>query len=207
MKILEVLAEDLHPNPWNANVMDADMMEKELQSIREFGFVDPLTVRPHPWETGKFQIIDGEHRWICGRQLGMTHFPVVLLDVDEATAQQLSIVLNETRGRLDPSKLQALVKSLAEKRDAAELERVLPFTQERFYEMIGQRGAIDFSKLQEERQALQQESKGSYDWVERVFRMPRDAAAVVDEAIEKVRANEEIPEWRALELIAADFLA
>jgi hypothetical protein len=47
-------------------------------------------------------------------------------------------------------------------------------------------------------------------WVERIYRMPPEVAAVIDKAIAQVKMVEEdqgkIEDWRALELICADFL-
>lgn len=203
-------ADHIYPNPWNVNQMDDFMFRKEVESIREFGFVVPLLVRPHPFEAGCFQIIDGEHRWRAGRELGMGQFPVNVIDADDETAQELSIVLNETRGQADEAKLSSLVRSLVEKR-GEQVARVMPFTQERLQSMVADKDAdIDFAGLAERQKILQKKREGSGAWVERVYRLPRDSAEVVDEAINKVISDEELPsdqDWKALELLCADSLA
>ena len=38
----------LEPNPWIVNVMNDDEYRAARESIRETGFVDPITVRVHP---------------------------------------------------------------------------------------------------------------------------------------------------------------
>lgn len=203
-------ANDLDPNPWNPNVMDDEMFQKEQNSIRVFGFIDPITVRPHPKlkETGlgpAWQIIDGEHRLRAGISLGYTIFPIVILDVDEETAQQLTIVLNETRGKPDEAKLTALVRSLAAKRDEQELQQVLPYTAERMRTMLTGVDPIDWDALRDRRDKLQ---KDHGRWVERVYRMPVEVSAVIDDAISAVKDREGVAQdWQALELIAADVLA
>lgn len=201
-----VPADRLFPNPWNVNEMDQEMFAKELASIAEYGFVDPLLVRPHPWEKDAYQIIDGEHRWRGGKELGMLEFPVSIIDVDDDTAQELSIILNETRGTANQIKLASLVRSLAQKSDPVRLQRLLPFSRERFEGMLDRldETKIDFEALKQKRQAMGSDS----GWVERVFRLPADSATVVDDALRKIMEAEQIEEqWRALELMAADSLA
>src|SRR6185312_654905 len=98
----------IEPNPWNPNAMDDVMYGKEIESIHEFGFVDPLTCRM----IGEIrQIIDGEHRWRVAKDhgrcvrnangvdwvehLGLAELPVTNLGiVADTAAQQLTIVLN-----------------------------------------------------------------------------------------------------------------
>jgi ParB-like chromosome segregation protein Spo0J len=187
--------------------MSPEMFQKEINSIVEFGFVDPLLVRPHPWEPDAYQIIDGEHRWRAGIEIGMTEFPINVIDVDDDTAQKLSIVMNETRGSANQLKLASLVRSLAGRTDPEKLQQVLPFSRERFDEMLERldESRIDFDALKQKRQAMNGDSIG---WVERVFRLPADSATVVDDALRKIMEAEQIDEqWRALELMAADSLA
>ncbi|MCU0370431.1 MAG: ParB/RepB/Spo0J family partition protein, partial [Bacteroidales bacterium] len=63
--------------------MTVEMFAKERASIREFGFIDPLTVRP---SNGAYEIIDGEQRWQAGKAEGLASFPCIVLDVDDDTA-------------------------------------------------------------------------------------------------------------------------
>lgn len=200
-----VKGSSIYPNPWNVNEMSPQMFEKEIASIREFGFVDPLLVRPHPWEKDVYQIIDGEHRWSAGTQIGMTEFPVNIIEVDDDTAKQLSIVLNETRGSSNQARLSALVRDLAS-RDPDRVSRVMPFDRARLDEMLRgmEDSKIDFDALREKHQAMNRET----GWVERVFRMPSDSATVVDDALGRIMRDEGIDEqWKALEMMAADSLA
>jgi ParB-like chromosome segregation protein Spo0J len=202
LTILTIKADDLRPNPWNPNRMDADMYAKERASIREFGFIDPLTVRPHE---DHYQIIDGEHRWRAGIDEGVASFPAIVLDVDDDEARELTIVLNDTRGVMQEDRLAALVRDLATRRDQARLERILPYERSRLDSLMDRR-EIDWSELEKRREQAKEE--GAERWVERIYRMPVAAAEVVDRAVRQVREDEEIEQdWRALEFIAADFLS
>jgi hypothetical protein len=87
-----------------------------------------------------------------------------------------------------------------------ELRHVLPFSRERFDEMLSRldETKIDFDALRQKREGMGKES----GWVERVFRLPSESATVVDDALSRIMEAEQIEEqWRALELMAADSLA
>lgn len=100
----------LRPNPWNPNRMDEAALEAERESIDEHGFIVPVHVR----RRGKtlFELIDGEHRWRVAKERELEAIPAVVLDVDDATAKRLTIILNDTRGEADPVALGALLNDL-----------------------------------------------------------------------------------------------
>lgn len=104
----------LHPNPWNPNRMDERTLQAERESIATFGFIDPITVRPHPdkRKRGHFQIIDGEHRWKIATEEKRKAVPCVVLDLSDTAARKLTIVLNETRGEADTALLSTLLGEL-----------------------------------------------------------------------------------------------
>ena len=203
----------LHPNAYNPNKMDDEMLRKEVESIREFGFVDPITVRklylanpdlmPNA-PVGGYEIIDGEHRWKAAKIVGLDQVPCIVLDVDDAMAEQLTIVLNDLRGKPNEEKLAALVRDLSTRRSMLDLEKVLPYKRERLAEMIAERKAdFDWDALKRPKP----EEKAEPRWVERVYRLPPAAAEVVDGAIAKVRDDEGMEDWAALELICADYMS
>lgn len=103
----------IEANGWNPNTQDDFMFGKERDSIREFGFLDPITVRSGR-DKGplfkKLEIIDGEHRLRAALAEGMTE--VVVYDVgrmSDARARILGDVLNNTKGSNDPMKWAAMV--------------------------------------------------------------------------------------------------
>ena len=196
----------LVPNEWNPNEMDPDDYMKARASIRKFGFIDPITVRdisrPNLREF-RYQIIDGEHRWKAAQDEGLTEVLVTIIDVDDADAEQLTFILNELRGKPNPQKLAALIRDLASKRSMSDLESVLPLRRQQLAAMVAERReAVDWDALQQKPEPEKKER-----WVERVFRLPQSAADVIDEALLKVREDGVNDDWKALELICADFLA
>jgi ParB/RepB/Spo0J family partition protein len=123
---------ELHPNPWNPNVMDERTFEAEKESIREYGFIDPITVRPHPSQPDIWQILDGEHRWKAAKELGFEK--VLIADVGPITdvaAKKLTIIFNETRGEADIGRMGKLLAELNDELgdDDAALRAALPFTE------------------------------------------------------------------------------
>lgn len=172
--------------------------------IRRFGFLVPLIVRPHPEHMDGFEVIDGEHRLTVGADEGITDFPSWVIDVDRDTAMQLTPILNELHGHPDSEKLGALLKDLMQRQPEQELREVMPFARERFDELIGAI-TVDWGALEQKRAGMDTASEER--WVERIYRMPADAAEVVDQAIERAKTEANASnDWQGLEFVAAEFL-
>lgn len=204
IELVWVATDTLLPNPWNPNRMDEEMFEKAVASIREFGFVDPITTRTiHDGEHYQYQIIDGEHRWVAAKQEGIADVPIIDLgQIPDETAQQLTIVLNETRGQADPQRLGRLLLELSKKVDKNKLISTLPYSREAFDRLSGLK-TLDLTILDS-----QVRDPSSTPWVERIYRMPKDSAEVLDSAIQTWKAAEgDAPDWKVLEMLAADYLA
>jgi ParB/RepB/Spo0J family partition protein len=206
LKMVDIPVSHLVPNPWNPNVMTEEELLKEMASITEFGFVDPMTVRWYP-ESGYYQIIDGEQRWTAAKRLKRESVPCIILEASDEVAEQLTIILNDLRGKPNEERLAALVRDLSTRRSMLDLEKVLPYKRERLAEMIAERKA-DFDWEALKRPKVEAKPEETRKWVERIYRLPHEAAQVIDDAIAKVRSEEGITEdWAALELIAADYMA
>lgn len=52
----------LMAHPENSNLMNAEKLRRLRRHIEQTGRYEPLTVRPHPSEDGKFQVINGHNR-------------------------------------------------------------------------------------------------------------------------------------------------
>lgn len=119
---------DLHPNPWNPN-RQRDVVAKAIrESIEEYGFVDPVTVRPHPDLEGQWQIVNGEHRWKDLQELGHdTVSCVVLPELDEAAARKLTMLLNEG-GEPDVVLMGALLTDLKGMQGEDDFLKAMPYT-------------------------------------------------------------------------------
>ena len=122
--------EDVYPNPWNPNIQSVRVEEATTESIGTFGMIDPLTVRPHPEEEGKYQIIDGAHRQASCMKLGYKQIPVnIIQGLTEGEAKKLTIVANETRGYAETTALADLLAEISPE-FGEELIRGLPYYQD-----------------------------------------------------------------------------
>lgn len=193
----------LVPNPWNPNRMTAAMYAKALESIETFGFIDPLTV--YPRDDGIYMIIDGEHRFRAGCDLGMVEFPVVILfGIREDEAKKLTIIMNELHGQADPDRMGQLLTELRDLTSMEELLVALPYDES---VLAGFMGLPTLPPLPGSLPPTASPGDSKEPWVERLYKLPKTAALMVDEAIEKAKDGEEIESWQALERVAADYLA
>lgn len=128
LKIVHLPVADIRANPWNPNRQSDTVARAQKESIETFGFIDPVTVRPHPEEEGAWEIVDGEHRWREAMEQGATEVPSVVLELDDASARKLTVVLNETKGDPDMIALGALLDELATMIPEEQFKVALPYT-------------------------------------------------------------------------------
>ena len=182
--------------------MDAETFRKEKNSITRFGFVVPLVVRRMPDRS--YQLVDGEHRLKAALELGMTEVPVFDIGpIGDSEAKQLTILLNELHGSPEPDKLAEVLRDLLASETLDTLTEVLPFSKDEFAK-VARLPEYDWDKFKEK-----MSSGSSERWKERIFRMPPDASAVLDRALEmaKARSESDLKDWQALEAVAAGYLA
>lgn len=79
---------------------DDEALQQLADSIRENGVIQPLVVRP--LKSGGYQLVAGERRWRASRMAGLTEVPVLVLDIDDKKAMELTMVENLQRENLNP---------------------------------------------------------------------------------------------------------
>jgi len=79
---------------------DEDALAELSESIRQYGLIQPITVRAI--EDGYYQIIAGERRWRAARAAGLTEVPVRIIEADDRRAMELALVENLQREDLNP---------------------------------------------------------------------------------------------------------
>ena len=77
-------------------------LDELTNSIKERGVIQPIVVRPDKVNTGKYEIIAGERRWLASQNAGLHEVPVVVLDVDDVKSLEFAIVENVQRQDLNP---------------------------------------------------------------------------------------------------------
>ena len=131
-------------NPWNPNQMDKKTLKAEKESIEKYGVVAPIIVRPLK---NKYQIIDGEHRYIVCSELGYKLIPSVIIEgLKDKDAKKLTIILNETKGSNDKIELGKLLGEL-EKDFGDNLKIGLPFNDDDLNDLI-EFGNVDWDKYE-----------------------------------------------------------
>ena len=79
---------------------DETALAELMESIRQYGLIQPITVRP--LDSGYYQIIAGERRWRAAREAGLTEVPVRVVEADDRRAMELALVENLQREDLNP---------------------------------------------------------------------------------------------------------
>lgn len=203
-----VKADRLLPNPWNPNRMTAAMRAKLVESIQEYGMIDPLTVREDMLHGGIqpfYQIIDGENRFVVAKDEGIHEFECTVVDgLTDAQAKKLTIVMNELHGQADPDKLGDLLGEILTLTSLDELRVALPYDDKTLGSFLQLPDLLPLPDMKPQPKA---DESTKEPWAERLFKMPKSVALIIDEAIEKAKDGEEIESWQALERVAADYLA
>ena len=79
---------------------DPEKLEELAESIREYGMIQPITVRS--MERGYYQIIAGERRWRAARMAGLREVPVRIIEADDRLSSEMALVENLQRDDLKP---------------------------------------------------------------------------------------------------------
>lgn len=203
--------EKLHTNPWNPNHMKPRQQEAVSESIKQYGQVMELLVRPHPDITGEYQIIDGEHRYNI---LPDNVFCNVIHGLPDAEAKKLTIVMNETRGSADKIELAQLLSEI--KDDLGdELGLALPYEENELEELI-KLSEVDWDQFDEDiDDPFEEDTEGDGDtgWNTITIKISDEAMDVVKQAKDLVEEamdgkSKDAPiQWGlVLEYLAADYL-
>ena len=98
----EMPLSDLHPfegHPFK--VLDDELMEQTVESIKQIGVVSPLIVRPDP--EGGFEILSGHRRLHAAQLAGLETVPVIVKDMDDDAAIIFMVDSNLQRENILPS--------------------------------------------------------------------------------------------------------
>ena len=79
---------------------EPEALEALADSIREYGLIQPITVRA--LDKGYYQIIAGERRWRAARLANLSEVPVVIIEADDKKAMELALIENLQRQDLNP---------------------------------------------------------------------------------------------------------
>lgn len=109
-EVIQKLISELKAADYNPRVMPESQMLKLRQSLREFGFVEPVVVNQHPGREG---VIIGGHQRVKAAELeGMTDVPCLMVNLDPTKEKLLNLALNRIHGEWDKDKLIEVIKTI-----------------------------------------------------------------------------------------------
>lgn len=92
-----VPTEKVTANDYNPNSVAPPEMKLLEVSIKNDGFTQPIVV----WMNGDmYEVVDGFHRHLVGKKLGMTHLPVVIINKDrQGRGDRIAATIRHNRAR------------------------------------------------------------------------------------------------------------
>ena len=134
-KLSLIAINKLIAHPDNPNIMNGEKFRKLVRNIERSGLYEPIIVRPHPKNEGKFQIINGHHRVQALEKLGKKEANCIVWNVDDKQTSILLTTLNRLSGVDDPAKKIELLRKLKERFDTTELAKLLPDTRKQIEQL------------------------------------------------------------------------
>ncbi|MBQ2801039.1 MAG: ParB/RepB/Spo0J family partition protein [Lachnospiraceae bacterium] len=101
-KVDSLLIDDLHSfkhHPFK--VLDNEEMNQMVESVQQFGILNPLIVRPD--ENGTYEIVSGHRRARAAELAGLTTVPAIVRQLDDDAAIILMVDSNLARENILPS--------------------------------------------------------------------------------------------------------
>jgi ParB family chromosome partitioning protein len=77
-------------------------IEMLVESVKEYGLLQPILVRPLRDSADSYEIIAGERRWRAAQKAQLHDVPVVIRTIDDQDALQIGLVENLQRSDLTP---------------------------------------------------------------------------------------------------------
>lgn len=185
--------DSIKPNSWNPKDKDTKEYTQVVRSLELHGFRQPILVR----EVGdSFEIVDGEQRHTAAKELGYTEVPVYNLGKISDTEAKAGTIWMEIAVPFNEIDLSHLVVELDE------LDIDLPYTEAQIQDFKNM-SEFNFDNFDDD------SSPEDSDLDVKTFKvvLGQDAYAIVTKAIDKIKEDNDCSDARALELMAADYLA
>jgi ParB family chromosome partitioning protein len=128
MKVNDLPLHQLREAVWNPNRMDGTMLSRLRESVRRFGLMSNLAVRPLAGEC--YEVLSGNQRLQVLRELGFTEAPCVVVHLDDVSSRLLAQVLNRVQGEDDLGLKAELIQEVLREVPQQEVLRLIPETAE-----------------------------------------------------------------------------
>src|SRR4051812_20959856 len=94
---------DIVPNAHQPrSVFVAEDLAELVHSVREFGVLQPIVVRPHNELPGKYELVMGERRLRATKEVGLATIPAVIKDTANEAMLRDALLENLHRSNLNP---------------------------------------------------------------------------------------------------------
>lgn len=94
---------DIVPNAQQPRtVFDEEDLAELIHSVKEFGVLQPIVVRPHPDQAGKYELVMGERRLRATKAAGLDSIPAVIKDTANEAMLRDALLENLHRSQLNP---------------------------------------------------------------------------------------------------------
>ena len=111
-QIREVPVNRILPNPAQPRLSyEEDSLVELADSIREHGVLQPILVRP---VGSQFELIAGERRWRASRMAQRDSIPAIVVEFDDETALEVSIIENLQREDVSPLEEAAMFRKMTD---------------------------------------------------------------------------------------------
>ena len=116
----EIPIGEIVPNPQQPRqVFDEEALAELVHSIREFGLMQPIVVRP---AGGRYELIMGERRWRAAGRAGLQTIPAIVRDTGDGAMLRDALLENIHRVQLNPLEEAAAYQQLLEEFDVTQAE-------------------------------------------------------------------------------------
>jgi hypothetical protein len=194
--IKKVAIDDVLPNTWNPKEKDHAKVKDIERSIKKNGFKQPVQVRQHPTQAGKYEIIDGEQRWTAMSNLGAKHIYIYDNGVVSDENAKSETLWWQVQVPFETISLAHLVTELAD------MDVELPYNTKELDE-FREMAEFDFDKYDNERPGDDED----LEFKTFTVKLGSEAYDVLQDALNTIKEENDCSDARAIELMAADFIA
>lgn len=138
---------------------DPDKLATLTASVLEVGVRTPLWVRPY--SDDKYLLIAGERRYRAAQDAGLAEVPIIIIEVDEASAFKLSLLENLQREDLNPvEETEGILHLLSWQLDCTTKEVVA---------LLNRKAHLDKKKVEFSDEVTENVFRKQWELVEKVF--------------------------------------
>lgn len=98
-----ILIDKVDPNPFQIRTQfNEDKIAELAESIKAIGLLNKVLMRPHPKDSGRFQLVHGERRLRACKKLGWETIPAIIRDLSDEKLIEINLIENLQREDLNP---------------------------------------------------------------------------------------------------------